>query len=173
MGHSERHQPIESQRLNGEEERRALAVDAEKMRRIRADQKASRAQKLQRRLTAPPDPSHSTRLRQLLITHRDEIAAIAARHEATDIALFGSVARGEADQDSDIDLSVNLPGSFFDQAIAMTDLADALTDLLGARVDVLPRDMPGTYPSGGDEMVRRIQLDEIPLTDLATHGVYS
>jgi uncharacterized protein len=39
---------------------------------------------------------------------RDEIAAIAARHDVSDMRLFGSVARGEERPDSDIDLLVDI-----------------------------------------------------------------
>jgi uncharacterized protein len=53
--------------------------------------------------------------------------------------LFGSVARGEAEPNSDIDLSFDItPGykfSLFDQAQIMHDLSEAL----GAKVDLVPR----------------------------------
>jgi uncharacterized protein len=53
--------------------------------------------------------------------------------------LFGSVARGEAGPDSDIDLSFDIaPGSkfsLFDQAQIICDLTEAL----GTRVDLVPR----------------------------------
>lgn len=53
--------------------------------------------------------------------------------------LFGSVARGEAEADSDVDLSFDiLPGakfSLFDQAQIMCDL----TEVLGTKVDLVPR----------------------------------
>lgn len=53
--------------------------------------------------------------------------------------LFGSVARGEAGPDSDIDLSFDIAPdvkfSLFDQAQIMCDLSEAL----GAKVDLVPR----------------------------------
>jgi uncharacterized protein len=53
--------------------------------------------------------------------------------------LFGSVARGEAGPDSDVDLSFDIAPdvkfSLFDQAQIMTDLTEAL----GAKVDLVPR----------------------------------
>ncbi len=53
--------------------------------------------------------------------------------------LFGSVARGEAGLDSDIDLSFDLEPdtkfSLFDQAQIVCDLTDAL----GRKVDFVPR----------------------------------
>ena len=41
--------------------------------------------------------------------HRDEIYAIADKHGVSEVRVFGSVARGEADKDSDLDLIVT-PG---------------------------------------------------------------
>ena len=57
--------------------------------------------------------------------HREEIIVIARQYHADNIRLFGSVARGDARLDSDIDLLVDFqPGStLFDQS----GLIDALT----------------------------------------------
>jgi hypothetical protein len=67
--------------------------------------------------------------------HRNEIAEIAARHGASNVRLFGSVARGEERPDSDIDLLVAL-----DDARGFKDylaLAEELEHLLGRRVDLV------------------------------------
>ena len=42
--------------------------------------------------------------------HRDEILRIAARHGATNVRVFGSVARGTAGPESDLDLLVDEVG---------------------------------------------------------------
>lgn len=70
-----------------------------------------------------------------LVERRQEIAELAARHGATNVRVFGSVARGEAGPDSDVDLLVELePGrSLFD----LGGLTADLRDLLGRRVDVV------------------------------------
>lgn len=67
--------------------------------------------------------------------HRDEVLRLAAKHGATDIRVFGSVARGESDEGSDVDFVVRLnPGrSLFDLGGLVMDLQD----LLGRRVDVV------------------------------------
>lgn len=44
---------------------------------------------------------------ELLQTKREEIIAIAAKHEAFNVRVFGSVARNEASSDSDIDFLVD------------------------------------------------------------------
>jgi predicted nucleotidyltransferase len=65
---------------------------------------------------------------------RDAIISIAAKHGATRVRLIGSVARGEARPDSDIDLLVAWAEgtSLFDQIALMQELER----LLGRRVDI-------------------------------------
>lgn len=72
---------------------------------------------------------------QLVKSKRDEILRVAARHGAHNVRVFGSVARGEAGEGSDVDLLVDLePGrTGLDQAGLMLDLEE----LLGCRVDVV------------------------------------
>ena len=67
--------------------------------------------------------------------HRFEVLRLAAKYGATDVRVFGSVARGEANESSDIDLVVRMsPGrSLFDLGGLLMDLQD----LLGRRVDVV------------------------------------
>ncbi len=66
---------------------------------------------------------------------REEILRIAAKHGARNVRVFGSVARGEADEASDIDLLVEFEAgrSLLDQ----TELVLELEELLGGRVDVV------------------------------------
>lgn len=70
-----------------------------------------------------------------LSTHHDEVVAVAARHGATNLRVFGSVARGEDTVDSDVDLLATFrPGtSLYD----LVDLTDELEALLGTGVDVV------------------------------------
>ena len=78
--------------------------------------------------------------------HRDEVLALAARHRASNVRLFGSLARGDATLGSDIDLLVDpLPGAtLFD----LGGLQVELQQLLGARVDLLtPQDVPEAWRS--------------------------
>ena len=65
---------------------------------------------------------------RLVTARRTEILAIAARHGAHAVRVFGSVARGDAREDSDIDLLVDLePGrSLLDLIAIKQDLEDAL-----------------------------------------------
>ena len=72
---------------------------------------------------------------ELLGSKREEILQVAARHGARNVRVFGSVARGEADESSDIDFLVELePGrTLFDLGGLLMDLRD----LLGRDVDVV------------------------------------
>lgn len=66
---------------------------------------------------------------------RDEILRVAAIHGARRVRVFGSVARGEADEWSDVDFLVDLEKgrSLFDLGGLLMDLQD----LLGRPVDVV------------------------------------
>jgi len=68
---------------------------------------------------------------------RDELLAVARRHGAVNIAVFGSVARGEARPDSDVDFLVDLEQgrSLFDLVALVQDWSD----VLGRRADVVTR----------------------------------
>lgn len=75
-------------------------------------------------------------LRELLKNRREEILRIARAHGARNVRVFGSAARGEADETSDVDFLVEFePGTSLLQHAAM--IAD-LEDLLGRKVDVAP-----------------------------------
>lgn len=71
---------------------------------------------------------------ELLRENREEILRIAARYGARNVRVFGSVAWGEADEQSDVDFLVEMEEgrSLLDRAGLMV----ALEVLLGRRVDV-------------------------------------
>jgi len=73
--------------------------------------------------------------RRLVDSHRDRTAEAVQRHHGQSIAIFGSVARGEDTDGSDIDFLVDFkPGSsLFD----LLHLQDELTAILGCAVDVV------------------------------------
>jgi len=74
-----------------------------------------------------------------LRARRHEILAIAARHGASNVAVFESAARGDVDERSDLDFLVDLEaGSPLDLAGLLRDLRD----LLGCEVDVATRRGP-------------------------------
>ncbi len=74
-------------------------------------------------------------LRSLLKEKRTAILETARRHGARNVRIFGSVARGEDDEKSDLDFLVEMePGrSLLDHAALLLDLEK----ILGCKVDVL------------------------------------
>ena len=94
-------------------------------------------------------------MREVLKAKREEILRLAARHGARNVRLFGSVARGEADTESDVDVLVDMePGrSLLDMGGLLMDLQE----LLGCRVDVVTE-------RGLRERIReRVLQEAIPL----------
>jgi uncharacterized protein len=78
----------------------------------------------------------TSQLGRLLAAHRDQILALAQKYNVSNVRVFGSVARGEDDPASDIDLLVDLAprADLFDLA----SLDVELERLLGRKVDVVP-----------------------------------
>jgi predicted nucleotidyltransferase len=70
-----------------------------------------------------------------LAERRSEILRLAALHRAGEVRVFGSIARGEASEASDVDLLIKpQPGcSLFD----LGGLLEDLQELLGCRVDLV------------------------------------
>lgn len=74
-------------------------------------------------------------IRLLLEGKRDEILRIASAHRVYNIRIFGSVARGESDDESDVDFLVELgPGCGLLEHAA---LIRELEELLGRKVDIV------------------------------------
>ena len=73
---------------------------------------------------------------QELIARRDEILKIADRHGAFNVHIFGSVARGEADLQSDVDVLVDYDRARRSPWFPM-GLIEELETLLECRVDVV------------------------------------
>ena len=75
---------------------------------------------------------------------RDEIYAIARRHKAEKLWVFGSCARKEERPDSDVDLLVKFGdgASLFDQGAMRT----GLSSILGQSVDVVDSDVLSREP---------------------------
>ena len=77
-------------------------------------------------------------LAELLQAKREDILRLAAKWGAYNVRVFGSVARGEADEKSAIDLLVSM-----ERSRSLLDLAGLLVDLedlLGRNVDVVTED---------------------------------
>ncbi len=92
---------------------------------------------------------------ELLATKREEILRAAAKHGAYNVRVFGSVARGEAGPDSDVDFLVDMEPhrSLLDQGALWQDL-----------VDLLQREVDIVEPDGLHWYIRdRVLQEAVPL----------
>ena len=72
---------------------------------------------------------------ELLKEKRTDIISLAAKHGARNVRVFGSVARGDAGPDSDVDFLVRFdPGTTL---LSHAALVRSLEQLLGFKVDVV------------------------------------
>ena len=76
-------------------------------------------------------------LRNELHTKKADIEAAAVKYGAKHIRIFGSVARGEETDDSDIDFLVDLPRGY-DLFLQRLPLAEDLSKITGRKVDLVP-----------------------------------
>jgi predicted nucleotidyltransferase/DNA-binding XRE family transcriptional regulator len=92
-------------------------------------------------LSLEPDPTSrlgipDTPLGRKLRRHRSAVLETARRHGATNVRLFGSVARSQETRGSDIDFLVDLAPET--GLVSLAALERELTELLHAKVDVVP-----------------------------------
>ena len=77
-------------------------------------------------------------IREFIQEKRHDILQIATEHGARNVRIFGSVARGDARAESDVDILVKM-----DQGRSLLDLSALvmdLRDLLGRKIDVVSED---------------------------------
>ena len=86
---------------------------------------------------------------------KDRIVALAERHGAHNVRVFGSLARGQANPESDVDLVVD-----FERGRSLMDHGELMMDLeevLGGRVDVV------SERGLRDRFRARVLADAVPL----------
>ena len=76
-------------------------------------------------------------LRAALKRQGSRVAEVLEQYGATHPRLFGSVARGDAREDSDLDLLVDLVPGAGNELLRVAGIAEELSELLGVRVDVV------------------------------------
>lgn len=74
-------------------------------------------------------------MHSIIKQHRTEILALAELHGVANVRVFGSMAREDADDSSDVDLLVSLPSG--KTGLALGALLMDVQDLLQRRVDVV------------------------------------
>ena len=85
--------------------------------------------------------------------HRAGILAIAKRHGIREVRVFGSMARGDADATSDVDLLVSLPPER--TGLALGALLMDVQDLLHRRVEVVTE--KSLHPALRDRVLKEAQ----------------
>ncbi len=90
-----------------------------------------------------------------LIQHRVDILRLAERYHASDVRVFGSIARGDHTQASDVDVLIKTrPGC---SLLDLGGLLEDLQELLGCRVDLVTED--GLKP----RLRARVLREAVPL----------
>jgi len=114
-----------------------------------------------------PTPD-SLRLRALIDAHRPELNAALEKYHATNPRLFGSVARGDAGPESDIDILVDMDpsdGSIFSRACG---LWGTIEQFFECKVDIFPPALL-KRPISSQALDDAIPLWlELPASELAT-----
>ncbi len=104
-------------------------------------------------MTTPPTDAPTL---EMLRKKRDEIIALAEKYGVYNVRVFGSVARGDATIESDIDLLVDFPPKF--SLFDLSGFWQDLQELLDYSVDVVE-----DHPNLRERFKRRILKDVIPL----------
>jgi len=91
---------------------------------------------------------------EIIAPKRREIRALVRKHRYANPRVFGSVARGEAKPDSDVDILVQPRGGGL---LDLAGLSIDLSQLLGRRVDVVPDDSLRWYAAP------QIRAEALPL----------
>ena len=93
-------------------------------------------------------------MHDLIEAYRSEIRALAERHGFRDVRVFGSMARDDGDEHSDVDLLVTLPAG--KTGLALGALLMDVQDLLGRRVDVVTENC--LHPTFRNRVLKEAQI---------------
>lgn len=94
--------------------------------------------------------------RELLRKKRAEILAIAAKHGASNVRIFGSVARSEDKTTSDVDILVDMHGDR--SLLDLVALKQDIEELLGRRADVLAEESISRYLRDRQSIIPRGEM---------------
>lgn len=103
-----------------------------------------------------PTPA-AERMRSALEQYRGAVEVVLGRYGASGLCVFGSVARGDAREDSNLDLLVDLEAGPGDERVRLTKIGQELSEVLGASVDVVTADL---LPK---KLARSALADAVPL----------
>jgi uncharacterized protein len=75
-------------------------------------------------------------LQAILQTLRTHMPELQKKYPVSKLGVFGSYARGEANEHSDIDIAVEIDGPM---GLSFIEMADEIEDLFGIKTDVVPK----------------------------------
>ena len=94
-----------------------------------------------------------------LIRYKDEIYRIAAKHRIKRVYVFGSVARGNSQETSDVDFLIEMEEGA--SALGIGGFQYEVQQLLGRQIDVIPTYV---FPKVEDrQFIRAIQAEAVAL----------
>ena len=79
--------------------------------------------------------------REAIASHRAELDDVLRRYNAHNPRLFGSVARGDANANSDVDVIVDLAPTSGNSLMRIAGLSEEFRRVLGLRVDVVAAEL--------------------------------
>ena len=94
---------------------------------------------------------------------KEKVAPVAKKYNLKAVYLFGSYARGEAGEDSDVDLLIDRSGSTINSMFDMGGLYNDMEESVGKEIDIITQDtldqkrtrqrLPGMVAAIADERV--------------------
>lgn len=97
-------------------------------------------------------------LDELRKNYREQILALAAQHSLSNVRVFGSVARGNASTESDVDFLVTaLPNA---SLMKLGGFYRSVSEMLGVKIDVVT---DGAKVRANQQFEKRISDEAVPL----------
>lgn len=93
-------------------------------------------------------------LEKILILLKENQTKIQEKYHIKRIGIFGSYVRGEANEESDLDILVEFETGYRFGLLTFCNLENYLTDLLGINVDLVMKD--GLKPQVGQQILSEI-----------------
>lgn len=99
----------------------------------------------------------SRSLRAAIATHRAELVRVLDHYRAANPFIFGSVARGDAGSESDVDVLVELQPGGGNDLLRLAGIGEEFSRILGTQVDVVSEALLR------DEVSATVRRDAVPL----------
>lgn len=94
---------------------------------------------------------------------KEKVTPIAQKYGIKEVYLFGSYARGEADENSDVDLAFNYENSNIRGILAQIKLKTELEQVLGLSVDLLTVERIHKFTRLENRLEKRFEKDKVEL----------